>query len=325
MKAVYTICTPSHIAEAKTLAASALEHNPGVAVFIFLFNGDAFAREILSRFGPARTIIIEEMQLEHYAAMKARYNAFELSCALKPYLADYLINQEGAEQVIYFDADIMVTGSLHNVWEDLRSKDLVLTAHVNHTAIWPDDAIATEARRNIERNMLRGGAFNGGFFAVNNTPGVHQFLSWWKNVLLDRGYNKPSKGLFVDQLWLMLTPVLFSDLLMISKHPGYNMAYWNLDERKLVPAEKGLTVHTADGGHAAPLIFFHFSGYKLQQENVISLYHPGMYTFERRPELRALFATYSAQLRQHGYDVIKERYAPAKKKWARFFIPGKKG
>lgn len=318
MKAVYTICTPSHIAEAKTLMSSVSDHNPDLSCFIFLFNADVYAKEVLSKFSKADTVIADELQLENYEAMKGRYNAFELSCALKPYLADYLLRQKGAGQVVYFDADILVTNSLGEVWKNLQSKDLILTAHVNHTAIWPDDVIARKARRGIERNMLRGGAFNGGFFAVNNTGETQKFLAWWKNVLVDGAYNKPSRGLFTDQLWLMLVPVLFNSMLLISKHPGYNMAYWNLDERKLVPSNDAYEVTTADGT-TAPLIFFHFSGYKLQQENVISFYHPGLYTFELRPELKGLFNTYKTKLRQHDHDDLKARYATAKKGWKAVF------
>jgi len=318
MKAVYTICTPSHIAEAKTLITSVLNHNTDLSAFIFIFNADAFAKEELNKFNIANTVIIEELGLENYEAMNSRYNAFELSCALKPYLADYLLQKKEFDQVVYFDADIFVTQPLSGVWKDLEVKDIILTAHINGTVIWENDEIAKKARRGIQRNMLRGGAYNGGFFALNSTAGTRQFLSWWKNVLIDGAYNKPSKGLFTDQLWLMLVPVLFNDILLASKHPGYNMAYWNLDERKLSHADGKYQVAAADGT-TGPLIFFHFSGYKLENKSMISVYHPNLYTFESRPELTTLFNSYQSQLSAHGYEALKNRYTKPKKGWKNLF------
>lgn len=317
MKAVYTICTPSHIAEAQTLISSVSEQSPEAAGIIFLFNADAFAAQSLSSFGTAETIVVDTMQLAHYGEMKARYTAFELSCALKPYLADYLLHERGYEQVIYFDADILVTHPLLPVWESLAEKKLILTGHVNGTAIWEGDDIAVKARRSIERNMLRGGVFNGGFFAVEKSTGTGAFLSWWMRVLLDGCYNKPSKGLFVDQLWLATTPLLFNNLLLISKHPGFNMAYWNLDERKLVKNGDLYDVITSEGIRA-PLIFFHFSGFKAEAAGEISVYHPNLYSFASRPELKPLFEDYKSRLLGHGYSSIKARYSK-KSLWQRLF------
>lgn len=319
MKAVYTICSPSHIAEAKTLIASTVQHNPGVNCYIFLFNADEFAENELNSFNMAQTLVADHLGLAHFNEMKARYNAFELSCALKPYLADYLLFKKGYKQVVYFDADIWVTDSLVHVWNDLQQKDLILTGHVNSTTIWNNDEIAVKARRCIERNMLRGGTFNGGFFAMNNSAAVTQFLTWWKHVLIDGAYNKPSKGLFTDQLWLMMTPVLFNDLYAGSKHPGYNMAYWNLDERKLHQENGQYQVSTATGT-TAPLIFYHFSGYRLQQPLSLSLYHVGLYNFASRPEMKPLYEAYHQQVLLHGHNEYKARYKPAAKKWKKILF-----
>jgi lipopolysaccharide biosynthesis glycosyltransferase len=318
MKAVYTICTPSHIAEAKTLVTSALNHNPDITAFICLFKGDDYSKAVLADFNIATTIIIEDLGLENYAAMNARYNAFELSCALKPYLADYLLHKKGFKQVIYFDADIFVTAPFTSIWEDLQLKDIILTAHVNGTTIWGKDDIAKKARPELERNMLRGGVYNGGFFALNRTNDTERFLSWWKTVLIEGAYDKPSKGLFTDQLWLVLVPVLFTNSLLASKNPGYNMAYWNLDERKLIGIDGQYQVTTADGT-TDKLIFFHFSGYKLQKSTMISVYHVRLYTFEARPELVPLFSTYKSQLELHGYHALKARYIKPKKRFKNLF------
>lgn len=63
-------------------------------------------------------------------------------------------------------------------------------------------------------------------------------------------------GLFVDQKPVDLVPC-FIDRLSVLRHPGCNVAWWNLycDGRQLI--EQGLTVNFKNQRH--PLIFFHFS------------------------------------------------------------------
>jgi len=60
---------------------------------------------------------------------------------------------------------------------------------------------------------------------------------------------------FVDQAWLSSLPFVFHDLTYLSRHPGLNVAYWNLDERHLTRSDETILVN------GYPLLFFHFSGY----------------------------------------------------------------
>ena len=62
-------------------------------------------------------------------------------------------------------------------------------------------------------------------------------LHWWKERTYNMGYQRLEKGLFVDQLWMNLVPVLFESCNVLN-HPGYNMGPWNLHERKLQVKDK---------------------------------------------------------------------------------------
>ncbi|MVT07431.1 glycosyltransferase family protein [Chitinophaga tropicalis] len=303
MKAVYTICTPSHIAQAKTLIRSVLEHNRDYKAFICLFNSDAFALEELKQLDYATIIDAEAISIPVYKKMKEQYNPFELSCALKPYIADYILEHYKPQQVVYFDSDILV---LNQLFEVPQSRDICLTLHYLSLKTWDDGGAGLAGRRSIERNSLRGGVFNGGFFSVKDTDIARSFLSWWKEVLVDGCYNNVSKGLFTDQLWLNIVPSYFAEDLQVLRDPGYNIAYWNLYERMTVKTGDGYNVRSTDG-IISKLVFFHFSGYKIGAGGGISVYDCP-YTFETRSELKGLFERYDTAVLENGFILYTGKY-----------------
>ena len=62
-------------------------------------------------------------------------------------------------------------------------------------------------------------------------------LEWWEKRCLKIGFDRPCEGLFVDQLWISLVPLFFSDVI-IMRHKGLNMAPWNLHERAIAAVKK---------------------------------------------------------------------------------------
>jgi hypothetical protein len=77
------------------------------------------------------------------------------------------------------------------------------------------------------------------------------------------GFNDVPFGTFVDQKWIDLVPAFF-DKVCILKHPGCNIAYWNLHERTLSQGKDAILVNNQ------PLCFFHFSGVKASKPDVLS-------------------------------------------------------
>jgi hypothetical protein len=77
-------------------------------------------------------------------------------------------------------------------------------------------------------------------------------------------YDNPAEGFFVDQNWLNLVPLFFKSVKVV-RHPGYNVAYWNMHERELSVIDGRFFINETH-----PLVFFHYSGYNYLEPKSIS-------------------------------------------------------
>ena len=162
----------------------------------------------------------------------------------------------------------------------------VLTPHL--TSPLDDD------KRPNEQDLLYNGTYNLGFIGVRRGEETDRILSWWERRCLDNGFSEGRTGLFVDQKWMNLVPAFFEGVAIL-KHPGCNMAYWNLHERMLSPATEGGYVVNAN----RPLCFFHFSGIVVADPAMLSK-NTDRFTLADRPDLQRVFAAYKAAVTEMG-------------------------
>lgn len=288
MKVGFTIATANYLAQAKAAADSFVKYNPEYRFIIVLLD------KINHRFDPsffttAEIIEVEYLKIEWFREMAARYTIFELSNALKPFAAEYLLlNNKDIDTLIYLDSDILVYNSFGHVRDTLDRYNIVITPHTL-TPI-PADGFFPE-----EKLLFKSGVYNGGFFAINRSDESIAFLSWWKQQLRNDCLVDPSKGLYVDQMWLNLVPMYFDNVAVI-KNPGYNIAYWNFHERYITINNQVFTVN-----NQYPLVFFHFSGYDFTKINIISKYQD-RFTFESRKDVFRMFEHYTDIVKKNKYD-----------------------
>jgi hypothetical protein len=114
--------------------------------------------------------------------------------------------------------------------------------------------------------FLKYGVFNLGFLSV--TEKSIPFLDWWTNKLL-MGYSlrRPITHLYTDQKWIDLALVFFD--FQVIRHPGFNVAPWNLNERQIQNNHGKYYVNDD-----FELVFAHFS----QIENEINYWELTMNT-----------------------------------------------
>ena len=214
-----------------------------------------------------------------------QYNVTELNTAAKPFLLEYLFKHFGLKKLVYLDPDILLFASLQPVAELLDVHSVVLTPHMTEPT--------EDEHKPNEIDILRAGAYNLGFCALANNAETAKLLDWWKARLYHQCVIDMDHGLFVDQKWLDLAPGYF-DGVFILRHPGYNIAYWNLHSRQVAVHDGKPTVN------GAPVTLFHFSGFNPLEPDLVSR-HQDRYTMADLGELRKLFELYRERLLAHHY------------------------
>lgn len=285
---VFTLCSNNYLAHAKTLGDTLRQHSPGIRFVIGLV--DERDPGIDYRvFEPYTIIPCMETGFDPFPEMVGRYNVIEFNTAVKPFYFEYLFRQYGADsRICYIDPDIAVYAPLEPLFALLEQHEVLITPNLLTLNL----EVTTG-----ELASLRHGMYNLGFIGMKHTAATAQFLKWWQNRLIRHCIIDKPRGLFVDQKWIDLAPLFFNNFHFIN-NPGYNMAWWNLDERRLI--REG--AHYFVNDNTQPLYFFHFSGYRPGSAYFTGRVNHYDFSFEARPELKPLFDEYTSWLKANDLD-----------------------
>ncbi|MBC7414171.1 MAG: glycosyltransferase family 4 protein, partial [Herminiimonas sp.] len=242
-------------------------------------------------------VALDALELPFGDTFLFQYSILELNTAVKPWALQYLLDQ-GHEEVLYIDPDIYLYRPLADVTALLHEgAAIVLTPHLlapTTDDLNPDDLAIRVA-----------GTYNLGFCAIAERPSTRAFLAWWQSKLARNCVVEFASGIFVDQSWVDLVPAMFDDVAVL-RHPGYNVAYWNLAQRDIT----GDVTHPLANG--LPLMFFHFSGVDPQDPQLISKHQNRHRLNTVTPLVRDLFLGYCETVRNNGlaqYRAIPYGYA----------------
>jgi len=273
--AVFSIISPNYRHSVRVLMASLQRHHPDWDRFVLLAGGRAEREEAFT------TVTLDALPLPHPQQFKFRYTLLELNTAVKPWMFEHLFAR-GYDRVVYLDPDTVVYSPLQELDP---AAFLTLTPHL--TGFIGGDAHPSE------RSILIAGAYNLGFLAVTRQPQLESFLRWWEEKLEFDCVVDPPRGLFVDQKWIDLTPGLFEGVTIL-RHDGYNVAYWNLAQRRF----------EGDRVNGVPLRFFHFSGFTPSSPERVSKHDPRQLV-AGTGDARPLFEQHAAALRAAGYSSFR--------------------
>jgi len=280
---ICTIISRNYLAHARTLTDSFLKYNSRGKVFVLLVD------EVGELFDPNKekfTLVnLNEIGIDNLESFCFKYTILEQNTGAKAHFLKYLFEKYNLKKLAYFDPDILFSNSLENLWELLDKKSIVLTPHIT--------APIKDEKKPSELDFLRSGSYNLGFIALANTKNSQDFLDWWMPHLMEHSHADVSIGLFNDQKWMDMVPSLFNDVFLI-KHPGYNVAYWNLLQRQIKIVDDKIEVN------GKPLYFFHFSGFNPENiENVSK--HQNRFSLKDLESVRPLFELYRDLLVENGY------------------------
>lgn len=279
----FTICSLNYLALARTLFRSLRRHYPDAPTFLALADDPHACTD--SSAEPFTLIRLADLDIAELGEMVRRYGVIEFNTAIKPFVFRYLLEHADADSVVYLDPDIYVNSAMPELESALAgSCDVVLTPHLLEPA---------EHAEISDIKMLQFGIFNLGFLGLRNSPEAHRLVDWWGRRTVHDCRALPDQGLYLDQKWADLFPA-FVSATHILRHPGYNVAYWNLNQREVVLEDGQWLVN----GH--PLRFVHFAGQKIDDPTVFSR-HSSEFDLTNIGDLAQLHDTYRRECLDNGH------------------------
>lgn len=282
-----TICAANYLPFVSVLGNSFLDSNQGSTFTVLVIDSEKVEFERESKF---RYLSPSDLDIPRnvFLNMAFYYNVTELATALKPSALKALIKM-GSKKVIYLDPDIQVFSEFSELNTELDNNPIILTPHT----LMP---IPRDGLRPSESDIMGSGTFNLGFLALANSHIAMSLLNWWEERLRFDSISDPLQMLFTDQRWIDLVPSYFP--IHILRHPGYNVAYWNLHERELGKVNGNVTVNDAE------LRFFHFSGYRPDKPWILSKYvsDKPRVVISNNPILIELCSQYGNKAISHGWE-----------------------
>ncbi len=282
----YTSITSNYLPKARVLAHSIKQTCPGVQFHLVLSDNLPVGFDLASE--PFDDIIYaEDLVSSDFPQWAFGHAVVELCTAVKGVALEHIFTTFDAEQVFYFDPDMVVFGRLEDLQENLATASVVLTPHQT------DPETSDMGILDNEVSSLRHGVFNLGFVGVRNVAEGRRFSRWWAERLLKYCHDDLPRGLFTDQKWVNLAPCFFDDVTVI-RSPAFNVATWNLATRKATGSlEEGILIN------GEPLGFYHFSGFD-SGDQITMLERYGA----ESPVLFRLREWYIAECERHGQSEL---------------------
>lgn len=276
---MYTFCTiitADYLPFAKTVLASLKKYDEAATLHALVINGDSKSDNASLIINSVQEVMANPLfqQVENKYAYS---NPDHLRWALKPVYMHYLL-EKGFDKVIFVDPDLYFTSDYHFLLNELDKQGILLSPH--HTVADP---------MQDEENFLmsfRIGLFNAGFVAASAKG--KPALQWWAMACAYKIKQDTAAGLYDDQKYLDLLPVLFDNTSII-RHPGCNLGSWNMLTCKRSLSNGKLVIN-----ETYEPVFIHFN-----KETIIQV-------LNRNDQLlRPALDEYIQELSANGFDLLK--------------------
>lgn len=264
MHIFYTISTQSHLFKSFALRDSLQAF--GYSLKIIVVDSDSTTDENVVPLSTLQSDLIHRIQRKYSKKSDA------LRWSLKSAVGLYFL-ENGNDEIIYIDNDIYFFNSPISLIEKLKQNHFLLTPHYYKTD--------TKHEQNWLEANFRVGLYNAGFFGANQN--AKSILEWWAACCLYEMKKSYWRGLYDDQKYLDMIPVLFDEVKIV-KNRGCNLAGWN-DDSFL--------------GKEEDIVFVHFA--ELTMERWMDKTHP----------LNPLYEKYFISLREYKSD-----YEWKKNRWS---------
>lgn len=238
---ICSVTCADNLHEAKMMARAVKYHMPYAWVVICLMERTLHPAAVDVPWFD-EVVLAKDLEIPRFEGSIFKYSLLEAVTSIKPKFLRSLFDRYPHEQnVVFLDTDIIAYAPFDDLLAALEQHSILLSPHRMEPR--PDPL-----------GYLQHGIFNTGFLALRRSEETMRFLEWWGQRLYS--YCHYYAPFFVDQKWVDLAPAFFD--INVWKHPGYNVAAWNLHERcrRIVREEKGYFWLEND----YPFVCYHYSG-----------------------------------------------------------------
>jgi hypothetical protein len=240
-----TITTLSHLYKTWVWAESLNNINHNVILHILIIDSDKLDMPVPENVNNVFLYNLHNLNnnLADKIIDKYQSKKDKLRWSLKSVFLKYLIENINCDKVIYTDNDIAFYNDFSFLFDELTQHSILLTPH-NYL-------------RNPDRNQnwleanFKAGLYNAGFIGVNKN--AIDLLEWWAKCCFYRCEKNTVRGLFDDQKYLDLVPVIQPDTLVL-RHKGCNVAEWNIENCKRTSVDGSIVIDDI-----WQIVFIHFN------------------------------------------------------------------
>lgn len=223
------------------LHESLRRHCPAFTLWVLCL--DEPCHEVLSglRLPDVRLIRLAELEAAdpELAATKTNRSLVEYYFTCTPVLPQYVFDRDPAiERLSYLDADLFFFGDPAPLFVEMGDASVGIIGH----RFAPGLAV-----------LQKFGTYNVGWLTFRRDDEALRCLRWWRERCIEWCYDRCEDGRFADQKYLDTWPTRFKSVVVL-RHPGANVAPWNVGGVRLATRRRRITV---DGER---LLFFHFHG-----------------------------------------------------------------
>jgi hypothetical protein len=242
-----TISTAGHLYKVYALAESLQQQRHEFLLHVLVIDGDG-----AYSFPNCRFYRIKDIRDNATAkSIIAKYgnSSDKLRWCLKPVVLKYLLESGLTDKIIYLDNDLFFYSDYAFLFDLLGDHSILLTPHYYKAN--------PEAEQNWLEANFRVGLYNAGFVGANK-DGLKS-LQWWADCCLYRCEKNAFRGIFDDQKYLDLMPILEPSAHVV-RHQGCNVAGWNRDlcQRQMIGNELRI-----NGKY--PVVFIHFNQFTFRE------------------------------------------------------------
>lgn len=235
-----TISTASHLYKVQALADSLKKQQHNFLLHVLLIDGHSDLTVDNCRFWE-----LKDFKDNNFVSIINKYKkiADKLRWSLKPVFMKFLLEKQGLEKIIYLDNDQFFYSDFQFLFELLTAHSFLLTPHYYKSDPKSD--------QNWFEANFRVGLFNAGFVGANKN--ALKTLQWWAECCEYRCEKNTFRGLFDDQKYLDLIPVMDENAHII-RHQGCNVAGWNTEICKREVSDSRILINGK-----FPVVFIHFN------------------------------------------------------------------